>query len=248
MTNMPQPAEHSQFTGMVVGTHAANWGQMVECSQFTLTVVGTLYLVQKGAPHGKHGRMHPIHLNGGENSRAFTNIQDSQYCHYWQLCIPKYLHFHSIFTPCIVSKCEIRCQWVPEDYISMLYTSLVLLISNCMSKTKLAILAFLYCGEFVKNSSILKGKKVPHVTQATTESPLCNSYTTWYSVFLTLLISNYMVNYHNAIIIRTGLMLIHLKLVVFFIRKKCSCALLYLVLIYIYEVFTKNYQIINTSS
>ena len=31
-------------------------------------------------------------------------------------------------------------------------TSLVLSISNCTAKTKLAILAFLYCGEFVKIS------------------------------------------------------------------------------------------------
>ena len=39
-------AEHDQFTGMVVGTHAANWGHMAEYSQFTCIVVGTLYLVQ----------------------------------------------------------------------------------------------------------------------------------------------------------------------------------------------------------
>ena len=39
-----------------------------------------------------------------------------------------------------------------RDYISMLLTLLVFLISNNTAKTKLAILAFLYCGEIVKNS------------------------------------------------------------------------------------------------
>ena len=38
------------------------------------------------------------------------------------------------------------------DYISGLQTSVVQLISNDASKTKLAILAFLYCGEFVQKS------------------------------------------------------------------------------------------------
>ena len=39
-----------------------------------------------------------------------------------------------------------------EDYILRLQTSLVLFISYGTAKMKLAILAFLYCGEFVKTS------------------------------------------------------------------------------------------------
>ena len=38
-------------------------------------------------------------------------------------------------------------------YISRLQTLLVFLILNGTAKMKLAILAFLYCGEIVKNSS-----------------------------------------------------------------------------------------------
>ena len=37
------------------------------------------------------------------------------------------------------------------DYISGLQTSVVQFISNDASKTQLAILTFLYCGEFVEN-------------------------------------------------------------------------------------------------
>ena len=44
-----------------------------------------------------------------------------------------------------------RCQWVYEDYISGLKSSSVLFISNGTTKTKLAILAFLCCEEFMKN-------------------------------------------------------------------------------------------------
>ena len=50
------------------------------------------------------------------------------------------------------SKCKLKCQLVQEDYISMLQTSLVLLIFNGTARTQLAILAFMYCEEFVKNS------------------------------------------------------------------------------------------------
>ena len=39
------------------------------------------------------------------------------------------------------------------DNILRLQTSLVIFISNGTAKTKLGILPFLYCGEFVKNSS-----------------------------------------------------------------------------------------------
>ena len=45
-----------------------------------------------------------------------------------------------------MSKFEIQCLWVPEDYISRLQTSLVLLILNGTAEMKLATLAFLYCG------------------------------------------------------------------------------------------------------
>ena len=40
-------------------------------------------------------------------------------------------------------------------YVSRFKISLVQLISNGTGKTKLAILAFLCCGQFVKNSNIL---------------------------------------------------------------------------------------------
>ena len=45
-----------------------------------------------------------------------------------------------------------RCQWVEEDYLSRLQTSLILLISKSTAKTKLQKFTFLYCGEFVKTS------------------------------------------------------------------------------------------------
>ena len=40
----------------------------------------------------------------------------------------------------------------PEDYISKLVDFMILFISNGTAKTKLAILAFFYHGEFAKNS------------------------------------------------------------------------------------------------
>ena len=81
----------------------------------------------------------------------FTNSQNWQYWHYCQLCIPIHLQFPSLFSPYEVSKCDISYQWLWVDYISRLQTLLVLFISNGIAKTKLAILAFLYRGEFVKN-------------------------------------------------------------------------------------------------
>ena len=53
-----------------------------------------------------------------------------------------------------LSKCKIRNQGEYKDYISRLYILLDLLIFNGTAKTKLAMLAFLYYGEFVKNSII----------------------------------------------------------------------------------------------
>ena len=81
----------------------------------------------------------------------FTNAPNWQYCHYCQLCIPIYLQFSSLFATYDASKFETRYQWMQYDYISRLQTSLVQFLSNDTAKTKLAILAFLYCGEFVKN-------------------------------------------------------------------------------------------------
>ena len=45
---------------------------------------------------------------------VFTNTQNWQH---WKLCILLHLLFHFLFAPYDVSKCEIRCQWVPENYI-----------------------------------------------------------------------------------------------------------------------------------
>ena len=81
----------------------------------------------------------------------FTNTQNWQCWHYCQLCIPTYFQFSSLFAPYDVSKCDTRYQWIQTDYISILKTLLFLFISNGRAKTKLAILAFLYCEEFVKN-------------------------------------------------------------------------------------------------
>ena len=50
------------------------------------------------------------------------------------------------------SKCEIRNQGVHEDHISGLNALLEQLIFDGRAKMKLAMLAFLYCGDFVKNS------------------------------------------------------------------------------------------------
>ena len=54
----------------------------------------------------------------------FINIKRWQYWHYYQLCIPIYLQFSSLFAPIDVSKCEIRNQGVHEDYISGLHALL----------------------------------------------------------------------------------------------------------------------------
>ena len=58
----------------------------------------------------------------------------------------------TLFTLNDVSKCGYRCQWVYEAYISKLYTLFVLFISNGTAKRKMATLAFLYGGEFMKTS------------------------------------------------------------------------------------------------
>ena len=53
-----------------------------------------------------------------------------------------------------VSKYGNRCQCEEEDYMLRLQISLLLFISNGRAKTKLGILAFLCCGEFVKTSIV----------------------------------------------------------------------------------------------
>ena len=83
----------------------------------------------------------------------FTITQSWQCWHYCQLCIPIYLQFSSLFAPTVVSKCEIRNQGVHEDYVSRLHALLEQLIFKARDKTKLAMLAFLHCGEIVKNSN-----------------------------------------------------------------------------------------------
>ena len=59
----------------------------------------------------------------------------------------------SLFAPDGVCKCEIQYQWVLELCILKLPSSLILFISNDRAKTKMAILPFLYCGEFMKTSN-----------------------------------------------------------------------------------------------
>ena len=50
------------------------------------------------------------------NSSFFTNAQSWQCWHYFLICISIHLQFSSLFAPTDVSKCEIRNQWVCEDY------------------------------------------------------------------------------------------------------------------------------------
>ena len=64
-------------------------------------------------------------------SGNFTNAQNCQ------LCISIYLQFPSLLAPFDVSKCEITCRWLQKYCISRLRTSLVQLISNDTTKTRL---------------------------------------------------------------------------------------------------------------
>ena len=65
---------------------------------------------------------------------------------------PIYVQFSSLFTTTDDSKCEIRNQWVYDHYILRSNATLDWLIFSDKAKTKLAMLAFLYCGDIVKNS------------------------------------------------------------------------------------------------
>ena len=67
------------------------------------------------------------------------------------LFIPTYLQFSSLFVHCD-SKCESRCQWIKRIifHSCMFHWSSSFLMAP--QKSKLAILVFMYCGKFVKNS------------------------------------------------------------------------------------------------
>ena len=71
------------------------------------------------------------------------------------LCSHIYLQFLSLFTSTDVSKCELEIKEYIEDYIlrSTQNATLDWLVFDDRAKTKLAILAFLYCGKIVKNST-----------------------------------------------------------------------------------------------
>ena len=99
-------------------------------------------------------------LKSGFEFEFFTNIQSWQCWHYFQLCVPIYLQFSSLFIITVVSKYEIRNQWVYDHYILRWNATLDWLIFSDRAKTKLAMLAFLYCIEIVKNSSIRKASAV----------------------------------------------------------------------------------------
>ena len=74
-----------------------------------------------------------------------------------------YSHFSSLFAIYDFCNHGIRYQWKQEFYISMFKTSSVLFISNGTAKTKLAILPFLYCGEFVKTSIDLQSSSAKRI-------------------------------------------------------------------------------------
>ena len=65
---------------------------------------------------------------------------------------PLFFQFSSLFLPNDIGKCEIGNQGVLEDCISRLHILLNLFIFDGRVKTKLSMMAFLYWGEFVKNS------------------------------------------------------------------------------------------------
>ena len=73
-----------------------------------------------------------------------------QCCHQCQICI--FTHFQ--FSSTDASKFENSNQEVYEDYVVMLHILLDVLIFFGTSKTKLVMLAFLYCREFVKKTLI----------------------------------------------------------------------------------------------
>ena len=94
-----------------------------------------------------------VYTNGV--SFVFFTMTQSWQCWHCQLCTPIYLQFSSLFAITVVIKCKIRNQGVHEDYISRLHALLKnSYFFNGRAKTKLAMLAFLYCIDFVKNSNV----------------------------------------------------------------------------------------------
>ena len=72
---------------------------------------------------------------------------------YSQIYISSFL---LLFVPIDIKKCEITNQGLYENHISWVQILLNELIFNGTDKTTLAMLTFLYYGEFVKNSSGFK--------------------------------------------------------------------------------------------
>ena len=64
------------------------------------------------------------------------------------------MQFSSSFASTDVGEYEIRNQGIDEDYFSRLHALLDCLNFNGRAITKLTMLTFLYCGEFVKNSIV----------------------------------------------------------------------------------------------
>ena len=117
---------------------------------FILLIADCRYKVVDPGNGNTHTRNDPLPYM--PTPSIFTNTQNWQYWHCFQLCIPRNLQFSSLFALHDASKCTIRYQWVQKDYIWRLWNLFSLLISNGTAKAKLAILAFLCCGEFVKTS------------------------------------------------------------------------------------------------
>ena len=82
----------------------------------------------------------------------FHKHKSWQCCRYCQPSTTIYVHF----APTDVSRCEIRNQGIDEGYNSRLHTWLDKLTFTGRAKTKLAMLAFLYCGEYVKKLCCLQ--------------------------------------------------------------------------------------------
>ena len=99
----------------------------------------------------------------------FTNTQGWQCWHYCQLCVPIYLQFLFLSTS-TASTCEIRNQGAHEDCILRLNVTLDISIFNDRAKTKLVMLAFLYCGEIVKSSDPLVVKQSKFTETSTPQS------------------------------------------------------------------------------
>ena len=72
--------------------------------------------------------------NVQEQLEVFTNTQKWQCYHHYQLCIPLYLQFSSVFAPYNIF-IETRCQWMQENCILRLETPLVLLIWHSLKRS-----------------------------------------------------------------------------------------------------------------